>query len=86
MRVQNHLGNGVVFLNEAVGESLDEALRRIAKGEFAAVFCEAPSNPLLRTVDLSRVSEACRDGGVCLLLWMIPFVRLPMCVWKITPM
>lgn len=68
MRVQNHLGNGVVFLNEAVGESLDEALRRIAKGEFAAVFCEAPSNPLLRTVDLSRVSEACRDGGVPLVV------------------
>jgi len=64
MRVQRHLGNGVVYLNEAVGESLDEALSRIAKGEFSAVFCEAPSNPLMRTVDIPRVSRACRDGGV----------------------
>ena len=68
MRVQKHLGNGVVFLNEAVGESLDEALRRIADGEFSAVFCEAPSNPLLRTVDIVQVSRACRDGGVPLVV------------------
>ncbi len=68
MRVQKHLGNGVVYLNEAVGESLDEALSRIAKGEFSAVFCEAPSNPLMRTVDLPRVSRACRDGGVPLVV------------------
>jgi cystathionine gamma-synthase len=64
MRVQNHFGNGVVFLNEAVGESLEEALRRISKGEFSAVFCEAPSNPLLRTIDIEAVSTACREGGV----------------------
>lgn len=68
MRVQNHFGNGVVFLNEAIGESLDEALRRIAKGEFSAVFCEAPSNPLLRTVNLAAVSKACRQGGVPLVV------------------
>ncbi len=68
MRVQNHFGNGVVFLNEAVGESFDEALRRIANGEFSAVFCEAPSNPLLRTVDLAAVSKACREGGIPLVV------------------
>ena len=68
MRVQNHFGSGVVFLNEAIGESFDEALRRIAKGEFSAVFCEAPSNPLLRTVNLAAVSKACRQGGVPLVV------------------
>lgn len=68
MRVQKNLGNGVVYLNEAVGESLDEALGRIAKGEFSAVFCEAPSNPLMRTVDIPRVSRACRNGGVPLVV------------------
>ncbi len=68
MRVQNHFGNGVVFLNEAIGESLDEALRRIANGEFSAVFCEAPSNPLLRTVHLAAVSKVCREGGVPLVV------------------
>jgi len=68
MRVQTFFGNGVVFLNEAVGESLEEALRRISKGEFSAVFCEAPSNPLLRTVDIIAVSKACREGGVPLVV------------------
>ena len=68
MRVQSFLGNGVVYLNEAVGESFDEALSRIARGDFSAVFCEAPSNPLLKTVDFERVSRACRDGGVPLVV------------------
>ncbi|MGJ8676871.1 MAG: PLP-dependent transferase [Akkermansiaceae bacterium] len=68
MRIQNLFGNGVVYLNEAVGESFEEALRRIAKGEFAAVYCEAPSNPLLRTVDLKAISKACREGGVPLVV------------------
>jgi len=44
------------------------ALQRISKGEFSAVFCEAPSNPLLRTLDLASVATACRDGGVPLVV------------------
>jgi cystathionine gamma-synthase len=66
LKVQELFGSGVVFLNEAHGESFDEALSRIRKGEFAAVFVEIPSNPLLRTVDLPRVAEACREGNVIL--------------------
>lgn len=68
LKIQSFFGNGVVYLNEAVGESLDEALRRIEKGEFAAVYCETPSNPLMRTVDLKTVSKACREGGVPLVV------------------
>ena len=68
LRVQNHFGSGVVFLNHAQGESFEEALRRISKGEFAAVFCEAPSNPLLRTIDLATVATACREGGIPLIV------------------
>ena len=68
LKIQNSFGNGVVYLNEAMGESLDEALRRITKGEFSAVYCEAPSNPLLRTVDIKAVSKACREGGVPLII------------------
>jgi len=68
LRVQNHFGSGVVFLNHAQGESFEEALRRISKGEFAAVFCEAPSNPLLRTIDLPTVATACREGGIPLIV------------------
>ncbi len=60
MKIQDRFGNGLVYLNDASGESFDEALQRIRAGEFAGVFTEVPSNPLLRTLDLHRVSEACR--------------------------
>jgi cystathionine gamma-synthase len=68
LKVQELFGNGVVYLNEAVGESFDEALMRIRQGEFAGVFTEIPSNPLLRTVDLHRVAKACQDGGTPLIV------------------
>ncbi|MEP4079349.1 PLP-dependent transferase [Haloferula sp.] len=68
LKVQERIGNGVVFLNETEGESFDEALSRIRQGEFAAVFTEVPSNPLLRCPDLPRVSEACREGGTPLVV------------------
>lgn len=62
LKIQELFGHGVVYLNEAVGESFDEALQRIRQGEFAGVFTEVPSNPLLRTIDLARVAEACAQG------------------------
>lgn len=68
LKVQEMFGNGVVFLNEAEGESFDEALRRIRKGEFAAVFTEVPSNPLLRCADIPAVADACLEGGTPLVI------------------
>lgn len=68
LKVQEMFGNGVVFLSEGEGESLDEAMRRVRSGEFAGVFVEIPSNPLLRTVDLARVAEACRNSGTPLII------------------
>jgi len=68
LKVQEHFGNGVVYLNDASGESFDEALRRIRQGEFAGVFTEVPSNPLLRTVDLIRVAEACAASSTPLVV------------------
>jgi len=68
LKIQEHFGNGVVYLNEADGESFDEALMRIRMGEFAGVFTEAPGNPLLRTADLARIADACRDGGTPLVI------------------
>jgi cystathionine gamma-synthase len=41
---------------------------RIRQGEFAGVFTEVPSNPLLRTVDLHRVAKACEDSGTPLIV------------------
>ncbi len=68
LKVQERFGNGVVYLNEAEGESFDEALRRIRTGEFAGVFTEVPGNPLLRTADLGRISDACRFSGTPLII------------------
>lgn len=68
LKIQEMFGNGVVLLNEGEGESLDEALRRIRAGEFAGVFVEIPSNPLLRTVDLARVAEACHTSATPLIV------------------
>jgi cystathionine gamma-synthase len=68
LKVQELFGHGVVYLNEASGESFDEALQRIRQGEFAGVFTELPSNPLLRTVDLERVAEACAEGNTPLVV------------------
>ena len=68
LKVQELFGHGVVYLNEATGESFDEALMRIRQGEFAGVFTEVPSNPLLRTIDLHRVAKACEDGNTPLVV------------------
>jgi cystathionine gamma-synthase len=68
LKVQEHFGHGVVYLNEATGESFDEALMRIRQGEFAGVFTELPSNPLLRTVNLARVAQACAEGATPLVV------------------
>lgn len=68
LKVQELFGHGVVYLNEASGESFDEALMRIRQGEFAGVFTEVPSNPLLRTVDLARVAQACAEGATPLIV------------------
>lgn len=62
LKIQELFGHGAVYLNEAAGESFDEALQRIRQGEFSGVYTEAPSNPLLRTVDLQRVADACREN------------------------
>jgi len=68
LKIQERFGHGVVYLNEASGESFDEALQRIRAGEFAGVFTELPSNPLLRTVNIKRISEACRASRTPLVI------------------
>jgi cystathionine gamma-synthase len=68
LKVQERFGNGVVYLNRAEGESFDEALQRIRTGEFSGVFTEVPGNPLLRTIDLARVADACAASGTPLVI------------------
>ena len=68
LKVQEQFGSGVAFLPHGSGEGLSEALQRIRGGEFSAVFCEVPSNPLLHTVDLAALSSACRISGTPLIV------------------
>ncbi len=56
--IQRHLGNGAHLL---MGDSAVEDLRAILQAEpIAGVFCEIPSNPLMRTVDLPAISALCQ--------------------------
>lgn len=68
LKVQNFFGSGAVFLPVSEGELFDEALSRIRLGEFSAVYCEVPSNPLLRMIDLKKVRAACDAGNVPLVV------------------
>ncbi len=62
MRLQRSFGAGVVFLAESKGEDLRIALERIKDREFAAVYAEIPSNPLLKTPAIEEISKACRTS------------------------
>ena len=68
LKIQEQFGAGAEFLASARGEEFEAMLGRIQSREFAAVLCEVPSNPLLRSVDLPRLSAACREGGTPLLV------------------
>ena len=68
LKIQEQFGSGAVFLPHGSGEGMAEALQRVRAGEFAGVFCEVPSNPLLHTVDLEAIASACRDSATPLLV------------------
>lgn len=68
LKIQEQFGSGAAFLPHGSGEGMLEALQRVRSGEFAAVFCEVPSNPLLHTVDLKAIASACRDSATPLLV------------------
>lgn len=68
MRVQQNFGAGVAYLNISEGEDHAECLQRIRDNEFSAVFCEMPSNPLLRCVNLPELSEVCRASDTLLVV------------------
>lgn len=68
LKIQQNFGVGVEYLNLAEGPKFEEILKRIKQSEFSAVFCELPSNPLLRSVDVKALSHACRKGHVPLII------------------
>lgn len=68
LNVLKHFGDNTVFLHEIQGKSFEDMLKRIEDGEFGAVFCEVPSNPLLRTVDFNQLAQACQKGKTLLVV------------------
>ena len=56
LKIQEKFGVGCHFLGHGSPQDLDHLAHAILPNEsIAAVFCEFPSNPLLRSADLSRL-------------------------------
>ncbi len=57
-------GPGCLFYGNGSADELDDLQRRLEGGEsFLALFCEFPSNPLLRTPDLKRIKALADSYG-----------------------
>lgn len=68
LKVQQEFGEGVSFFPTAGPEVLAEVRRLAEMGELCGVFCEMPSNPLLRAVRLSDFAPSMRQHGVPLVV------------------
>lgn len=68
LKIQENFGYGVHYLNSSEGAEYDSTLAAITAGKYAAVFCEIPSNPLLRSVDIKAISAACKNSSTCLIV------------------
>lgn len=56
LKVLEKFGPGCLFYGNGTSEDLDDLERRLESGErYASLFCEFPSNPLLRSPDLGRI-------------------------------
>jgi cystathionine gamma-synthase len=68
LKVQQEFGNPCLFHPVASPEALAETQRLGAAGALSGVFCEVPSNPLLRAVPLAQLAPSLRQGGVPLIV------------------
>ena len=70
LKIQQHFGQGgVIDLSVAQEGGASEVSELIAKGQsIAAVFSEAPSNPLLRTADLAGLQAVLQPHGAPLII------------------
>jgi cystathionine gamma-synthase len=68
LKVQQEFGAGVVFLGTGGTEDLERLETLLQQDAISGIYCEFPSNPLLRSVDLERVSKAARSAGVPLIV------------------
>jgi cystathionine gamma-synthase len=69
LRTQRELGAGSIFFPVGDSDAIAELRQLVESGEPpCGVYCELPSNPLLRSVDLAAVSEITRLLGVPLVV------------------
>jgi cystathionine gamma-synthase len=69
LRTQRELGAGSVFFPLGNAEALEELRGLVEGGEPpCGVFCELPSNPLLRSVDLAAIAEITRPSAIPLVV------------------
>lgn len=69
LRVQREFGHGVAFFPSGDAAALAELAAMVEAGEPpSGVYCEVPSNPLLRSADLAAISEITRAAGVPLIV------------------
>jgi cystathionine gamma-synthase len=68
LKVQQEFGEGVEFYPVANRSAIAGVKDLAAAGRLCGVFCETPSNPLLRSVALSEIQPALRAAGVPLIV------------------
>jgi cystathionine gamma-synthase len=68
LRVQREIGGGVLFLPSGDREAVDRLGAALREERMVAVYCEVPSNPLLRSADLPLIREMTRAAGVPLIV------------------
>lgn len=67
LKIQQKFGEGI-YCPYNKPEDLDAVERLVKQGHAAAVFCEVPGNPLLRTIDLQRLSSFLKKHNVPLII------------------
>jgi len=64
LKILSKWGPGSLFYGHGTSSDLDDLERQLEEGkEFVALWCEIPSNPLLRTPDLKRIRRLTRKHG-----------------------
>jgi cystathionine gamma-synthase len=68
LKLQERMGTGTHFFPMGHREDLDALERLLTSGQVSGVFTEVPTNPLMQTVDLPRLSRMTRQAGVPLVV------------------
>jgi cystathionine gamma-synthase len=64
LKILQKFGSGVEFFAQGDSEDLQNLATLLAREEIAGIFCEVPSNPLLRTPDLPALAALAHRHGV----------------------